>query len=561
AELRLQEGRFSEAEQFLIEIVNQDAKTEYPSNWEAWHLLGSAEQGLGKNDEALKHFKQSIDIIEKRRQVTAGTPGELNFLQRYHEAYQSLIELLIKTENLPEAYDYIELEKVTELQQGTLPPGLSEDSQGAAYRKGRSLQFSETAIEREIAEEGKKDSPDVMRIANLEKLRRVINQEFIQFLHGLEAGQNYAQIRQQLLANPRELYRSIHDLPEDVFVLQPVLLPRQKKIVILVYHRGIPIKREVSIPDDAKVRELIDKFLNFLSEEPSTSSGEEAFHRLTRIKEIGNQLYQWFIAPIADQLRSAKLLVISPSGNLRKIPFQALYDGNHFLIEAYPIVTLGLGSGPAGSLPKKLDIFAVADPDGTLPGTEDQVLKLKEMFPDAQVLRQQDATKASLEWDETEKKYNVLVFATHCAIDDDKPTASFIQLAGKGEDKKLTYDEIGGFGSVWEPGPYPSNSEWRGVRLAVLSACSTAVDLTTEDWAVQGFAAQFELIGISWVAASLWPVEDHSTTELMNDFFQNLQNGKSMANSLQAAQVSLIHSSNYSDPFYWSPFILIGGWR
>jgi CHAT domain-containing protein len=64
------------------------------------------------------------------------------------------------------------------------------------------------------------------------------------------------------------------------------------------------------------------------------------------------------------------------------------------------------------------------------------------------------------------------------------------------------------------------------------------------------------------VFSSLWNVNDASTSELMKNFYQNLEKG-TMTNSeaLRQAQLSMIKNAspqNYSHPYYWAPFVLIG---
>ncbi|WP_371357147.1 CHAT domain-containing protein [Hydrocoleum sp. CS-953] len=43
----------------------------------------------------------------------------------------------------------------------------------------------------------------------------------------------------------------------------------------------------------------------------------------------------------------------------------------------------------------------------------------------------------------------------------------------------------------------------------------------------------------------------------MNDFYAALKNGASKATAVQNAQISMINSE-YSHPYYWAPFLLIG---
>jgi len=74
--------------------------------------------------------------------------------------------------------------------------------------------------------------------------------------------------------------------------------------------------------------------------------------------------------------------------------------------------------------------------------------------------------------------------------------------------------------------------------------------------------------GTKSALASLWPVDDDSTANLIAEFYDKLRNaGMSKAQALQAAQLKLINAKQipeindkYDHPYYWSAFILIGNW-
>jgi tetratricopeptide (TPR) repeat protein len=51
------------------------------------------------------------------------------------------------------------------------------------------------------------------------------------------------------------------------------------------------------------------------------------------------QLYQWLVAPLEEELSAAKIdtIVFVPDGSLRTIPMSALHDGKRFLVEKYAV--------------------------------------------------------------------------------------------------------------------------------------------------------------------------------------------------------------------------------
>jgi CHAT domain-containing protein len=63
------------------------------------------------------------------------------------------------------------------------------------------------------------------------------------------------------------------------------------------------------------------------------------------------------------------------------------------------------------------------------------------------------------------------------------------------------------------------------------------------------------------VLASLWPVADASTAELMRTFYRARQTGLPTAEALQQAQRALLADPATAAPFYWAGFQLVGDWR
>jgi len=94
----------------------------------------------------------------------------------------------------------------------------------------------------------------------------------------------------------------------------------------------------------------------------------------------------------------------------------------------------------------------------------------------------------------------------------------------------------------------------KNTELLVLSACQTALREESDGREIAGIAYLFERAGAKAVMASLWNAEDDTTSEIMTQFYQNLNQGMSKGEALRQAKLQQIDRH----PFYWSPFILIG---
>ena len=94
--------------------------------------------------------------------------------------------------------------------------------------------------------------------------------------------------------------------------------------------------------------------------------------------------------------------------------------------------------------------------------------------------------------------------------------------------------------------------------LVVLSACETMQGEPVRGEGVLALSRGFLAAGARRVVASLWPVHDDATAELMTRFFGELARGADAAEALRTAKRSLRARADREDPFFWAPFVLSG---
>jgi CHAT domain-containing protein len=181
----------------------------------------------------------------------------------------------------------------------------------------------------------------------------------------------------------------------------------------------------------------------------------------------------------------------------------------------------------------------------------------------------------------------VVHIASHFQLHPGDDTASFLLL---GDGSHLPLAQL----KTW-PQPF------QGVELLTLSACNTAVGSRgAEGKEVEGLAVLAQRQGAKAVVATLWPVVDVSTKELMQTFYRlrERQPGLPKVEALRQAQLTLLRGSGrpgaathqesrggvlvadagsgpgatlprfrpdpgapYAHPAFWAPFVLIGNWR
>src|SRR5262249_39346567 len=176
-----------------------------------------------------------------------------------------------------------------------------------------------------------------------------------------------------------------------------------------------------------------------------------------------------------------------------------------------------------------------------LPFTQREVQKIGAQFrPHAHTLIGPQATKEAL-WTQA-RDYRYVHLATHALVNEVHPMFSGLVLA---HGEVLQTFEI-------------FRLELRA-DLVVLSACETGLGVLRGGEGLVGLTRAFLYAGTSSIVASLWPVNDASTAALMTAFYQRLHGGIRKAEALQQAQLTVIQQ--YPHPYFWAPFVLLGGWQ
>ncbi|MEE3718402.1 CHAT domain-containing protein [Tumidithrix elongata RA019] len=337
----------------------------------------------------------------------------------------------------------------------------------------------------------------------------------------------------------------LQKLPQGTALLYPLILDDRLEIVLFsantpAIHRTVNIKK-----DD--LEKLVTEFKDNLVQGRKDPS-DDGFLKPAQ------KLYDILIKPIEADLKNAKTTTIlyAPDGKLRYVPLTALYDGKQFLIENYavnnliayiltdftpktskqPSVLAGAFGGKKGE-----KLFG----QDALPASLVEVSEIGKLIENSKALIENNfgrkATEGQL------PNYNILHLSTHAEFKSGDPDNSFI-LFGNGDILRLR--EI-------------SELKMPNIELIVLSACETAVVKSGSGVEILGFGYQIQKAGAKSAIASLWRVNDAGTQSLMQAFYGYVKQGdRSKASALRQAQIDLIRGKQFSHPFYWSPFILIG---
>ena len=329
---------------------------------------------------------------------------------------------------------------------------------------------------------------------------------------------------------------------EQAVVIYPIILPDQLAIIASLpgekleyYHVNIP---------ESELEKTIIQTRNSLH--PLASKQKR--------QQLTKQIHSWLIEPFQQSLNNQKIktLVFVLDGVMRNFPMASLYDGEKYLIEKYSIALVPVRVDLVDPQPwqkQKLDVLVGGLSESrqgfsALPGVKLEIEEIASQV-ESKILLNQSFTAENLENIIKKNPFPVVHLATHG------------QFSSKQEDTFiLAWNKTINIKELENLVKTRNNEE--AIELLILSACQTA---SGDKRAALGLAGLAMRSGARSVVATLWSVSDQSTAALMVNFYQQLQkSGISKSEALRQAQLQLLQSSEYKDPYYWSPFVLIGNW-
>ncbi len=298
-------------------------------------------------------------------------------------------------------------------------------------------------------------------------------------------------------------------------------------------------------------------------------------------KPLAQQMYSWMLEPVESELERLKLdnVMYVMDAGLRTLPLAAMMKEDEFAIERYgisliPSVDL-LETDFGASAPSSQIVAAGAtefEQLNDLPavGLELDVISSQAIPETTQqnsvnVLFNEDFTQENLLQAQQEGPANMLHLATHGEFNAGDLGSSYLQFW----DDQLTLDDISKLG-------------WDELELLILSACQTAI---SSPEAELGFAGLAAATGVESTIGSLWSVSDIGTLGLMSEFYGQLAKTPLRFEALRQAQMAMLQgetrltnqqlqtergdidlpeewdlpeSADFSHPFYWSGFTLVG---
>lgn len=597
-------GELEEAERLYTEVAETRRRLgigDHLTEASTFYSLARVLRDAGKRDEASRYFARSLDAFEQQT-LTIDFSEDVKSLFRSRKSsyYREAVANSVALGRPSEALHTLERFRA----QGLLSLLVADFRASAKIpveleAERREIAFAYDKVYAELDRlRGAADDPQVAELrdeqADLRRRRQVLDAEIRDAVLGpgwqpprpLEL----AEIREALDPGTLLLAYSVGDDESLLFVLSP--------------EGGLEAHE---LPVGAKALEgQVANFMSQLSRRtPDPSASDRAQRRL------GEWLYDNLFGAAAERIAASRRLLVLPDGPLYELPFAALTrttgsGERQYLVEWKPLHTTAsatvyaeLRLRRAHQPPPPFELVAFGDPvypdedadDAALPWdlrsaiergairrfgrlahATRELRRIGELFP-------QEAVRLHLREQASEAlakaragSARIVHFATHGLYDSEAPLDSFLALSipagGDGAPNDPTADN--GLLQAWE-----ISQELRlRADLVVLSACDTAVGRRQDGEGLLSLSRAFLIAGARSVVASLWSVEDLSTSELMIRFYRRLAASEPAGEALRAAQVELLRGPieiagdpgesvvhDFTAPYHWAAFQLIGDWR
>lgn len=278
-------------------------------------------------------------------------------------------------------------------------------------------------------------------------------------------------------------------------------------------------------------------------------------------EQVLTRLYEVLVRPIEARIAGKPVLAIVADGALHRVSFATLVDGQgrylgqrHVLVAAPSVEVFARQSAhrvPTSAVRRALVIGnpSRGEHDQTLPplpGSEREAAAIGALYPDRHVLLGVDASRDRILRDLDTA--HVLHFGGHAIANDAYPALSRL---------------VTGPGAEGTGGILAFELERRSLpnlRVAVLAACRTGISGLAKGEGALGFARALMAAGVPTVVATLWDIDDEASTLLFTSVHRALRRGLDGPAAVQAAQLSLLTSTNprHRDPAVWGAVIAAG---
>ncbi len=481
---------------------------------------------LNKPELAYDYCRNSIELSERISGRLIEEEDKIGFSSRTSDAYEYMIPLCLELKKGNEAFEFAERGKsrafldllaATEIKPSVeLTPELRSllDEEETYLVKLRETQTQHLGQKDVSVEPGEVD--------------RILEELALIYSKAEELDPEYAFTRRGKPLSLSKIQDMLYLHKRDT-VLVEYFVATEKLFIFVVSSRDKELYVETVPISQEKLRRYVENYWRSVA-------------KYSDFMDIGDSwlcIGSYLIDPISKYLVKGDLIYFIPYGLLHYLPLHALQLNGEPLIKNHSVTY-----SPSASLIK----FCQNKGSGELRSCasfgvvfENEAKRVAELF-DVKPFIGNAATKEQVIRTCADK--DIIHFSCHGRFDTLDPLSSGVELY---DEEVLTAREI--------------FRQKLNTELVTLSACETGISERRPGDELIGLTRAFLYAGAPSVIVSLWSVNASSTQELMVEFYKSLRKGTDKATALQQAQKKTMEKEEYSNPYYWAPFILVGDWK
>jgi RNase P protein component len=510
-------------------------------SYQAFNTLGRLKELAGAPHEAENLYLRAVDDLESLRGGIRLDELRMSFGKDKYQVYENTVNLQLNRSDYHTAFDYVERSKsrtLIDLLERNLESVWVAGTEGSPrLQKIRRIREELNLLYNRLSDEG----PTARVVASARNTKDEITareQELLELLR--EAGpekSGWAALQSMELPHVGDVQKM---LDSDEVLIEFYTIGDFFQAFIIGQKEFRVVRDLTTISAVRTALKGVNFQLSKFQLRPEYVSRHEAV-LLAAIRHHLQSLHRQLIAPIQSAISPGQRLIIVPHQVLHYVPFQALYDGERYLIDEHEI-TYGASASvlkicrerKSARAPEYDLILAVADE--LTPHITEEVKALSELLPNAKIFTGSEAREDILrEYAPAAGKIHI---AAHGIFRADNPMFSSLKLG----DSWLNLFDI-------------FNLQL-GAELTTLSACETGMNAVWEGDELLGLARGFIYAGTPSLVVSLWTVNDRSTSQLMRRFYEGLRDGLSKSRALREAILEVKEA--FPHPYFWAPFILLG---
>jgi CHAT domain-containing protein len=587
-----------------LEVRSRQA---YPLEWAATHNnLGTAYADLRQWDRAVEHFRQAlevrtVDALPDKALQTARNMGKLHFERgEWRQAIEAYRVAQAGSDRLyqqafTEAGKHAEIGRVAEVghpmayalaRAGDLEQAALALERERARLLAEALACDRAMLDRLGDQERKKYEEAVYRIRALEGELRAVELGAQGAAGRPTTARSFVEIAEELKSARRELDQAIgavrraagdadpmaqaefKDVAEAALVGRPLvyLVATSAGGLALVVQPGSIEAIWLNGLTDQALLERVQRWFQVYAihqaavvrrEKNSLDSARRAWFAV--VEDTTHWLWAAVMGRLVARLHGLghAQATLVPTGLLAFLPLHAAWrPSDNGSARRYVLDDLAIAYAPSAraltharrmAAVPGARLFAVENPDGSLPYAAREVAAVKNHFTEPWVVRGEHANRGTAL--SALSECDVYHFACHGRNDWQFPLKSALGMSGGAP---LTVNDVL---SMERPIQIQA-------RLAFLSACETGLVGTELPDEVVGWAASFIQAGAAGVVSTLWPVADKSTALLAERFYAGWKGqGMEPLQALVAAQRWLrdaAEGGRWAHPYFWAAFSLNG---